>query len=68
MTSSAKAEGRFDKEDFVFDADVGEYKCPAGRRLIWRCSSEERAHIGCYFNNAAGTAQIVQYRQRQASK
>jgi len=41
MTSSAKAEGRFDKDDFIFDADAGEYVCPAGRRLIWRFSSEE---------------------------
>ena len=41
MTSSAKAEGRFDKEDFVFDAEAGEYVCPTGRRLIWRFSSNE---------------------------
>lgn len=41
MTSSAKAEGRFDKDDFIFDAEAGEYVCPAGRRLIWRFSSEE---------------------------
>lgn len=45
MTSSAKAEGRFDKEDFVFDPAAGEYKCPAGRRLIWRFSSEERGGL-----------------------
>lgn len=36
MTSGAKAEGRFDKEDFVFDSTAGEYVCPAGRRLKWR--------------------------------
>lgn len=45
MTSSAKAEGRFDKEDFVFDVDAGEYKCPAGKRLIWRFSTEERGGL-----------------------
>jgi transposase len=45
MTSSAKAKGRFDKEDFVFDPAAGEYKCPAGRRLIWRFSSEERGGL-----------------------
>jgi transposase len=42
MTSNAKAEGRFDKEDFVFDARTGEYQCPAGSRLIWRFATEER--------------------------
>ncbi|RKQ61073.1 IS4 family transposase [Vogesella indigofera] len=36
MTSGAKAEGRFDKEDFVFDPVAGEYVCPAGSRLKWR--------------------------------
>lgn len=45
MTSSAKAEGRFDKEDFVFDPAAGEYKCPAGKRLIWRFSTEERGGL-----------------------
>lgn len=36
MTSGAKAEGLFDKEDFVFDPVAGEYVCPAGSRLKWR--------------------------------
>ncbi len=44
-TSSAKADGRFDKEDFIFDANAGEYKCPAGKRLIWRFSTEERGGL-----------------------
>ncbi len=42
MTSSARADGRFDKEDFVFDPAAGEYICPAGSRLIWRFSTMER--------------------------
>lgn len=41
MTSNAKAEGRFDKDDFVFDAVANEYVCPAGSRLIWRFASVE---------------------------
>jgi transposase len=45
VTSSAKADGRFDKEDFVFDAEAGEYRCPAGRQLIWRFSTEERGGL-----------------------
>jgi hypothetical protein len=35
-TSNAKAEGRFDRSDFVYDRDNDEYVCPAGERLIWR--------------------------------
>jgi len=45
MTSAAKADGRFDKEDFVFDPAAGEYVCPAGSRLIWRFSTTERGAL-----------------------
>lgn len=41
-TSSAKAAGRFDKEDFIYDAENNEYRCPAGQHLIWRYSTVER--------------------------
>lgn len=40
-TSGAKADGRFDKADFIFDAEKNEYQCPAGQRLIWRFSRIE---------------------------
>jgi len=33
MTSGSKAEGRFRKADFVFDAKADEYRCPAGQIL-----------------------------------
>ena len=33
MTSGAKAEGRFSKADFVYDAKADEYRCPAGQIL-----------------------------------
>jgi hypothetical protein len=45
MTSNAKAEGRFDKEDFVFDQATGEYRCPAGSRLKWRFARVEDGHL-----------------------
>ena len=40
-TSNAKAEGRFDKRDFVYKADEDVYLCPAGERLTYRFTSEE---------------------------
>ncbi|WP_427551115.1 IS1182 family transposase [Methylomonas sp. MS20] len=40
-TSGAKADGRFDKADFIFEAEKNEYQCPAGQRLIWRFSGVE---------------------------
>jgi len=42
MTSGAKAEGRFDKADFIYDAAADEFQCPAGQRLIWRFSGVEK--------------------------
>ncbi len=36
MTSAAKGEGRFGKQDFVYVAADDEYRCPAGQRLTFR--------------------------------
>jgi transposase len=41
MTSGAKADGRFDKADFIYDAEKNEYRCPAGQPLVWRFASIE---------------------------
>jgi hypothetical protein len=41
-TSSAKANGRFDRADFIYDPEKNEYRCPADQALIWRCSTVER--------------------------
>jgi transposase len=44
-TSAAKSEGRFDKEDFVYDATANVYRCPAGSTLIYRFSRVESGHL-----------------------
>jgi hypothetical protein len=41
-TSNAKADGRFDKADFIYDAEKNEFKCPAGQTLIWRFITIEK--------------------------
>ena len=41
-TSNAKADGRFDKADFVYDPQRNEYRCPAGQSLIWRFATVEK--------------------------
>ncbi|MYM42220.1 transposase, partial [Duganella qianjiadongensis] len=41
-TSSAKAEGRFDKADFIYDQQKNEYRCPGGQSLIWRFATIEK--------------------------
>jgi hypothetical protein len=40
-TSNAKAEGRFDKADFIYMAKDDEYQCPAGKRAIHRFTTVE---------------------------
>ena len=41
MTSNAKAEGRFDKGDFIYIARDDEYLCPAGQRATYRFTRDE---------------------------
>jgi transposase len=42
LTSNSKAEGRFDKRDFVYIAKRDQYRCPAGQWAIWRMTTVER--------------------------
>jgi transposase len=41
-TSGAKANGRFDKADFIYDPLKNKYRYPAGESLIWRFASVEK--------------------------
>ena len=52
-TSGAKAEGRFDRSDFIYDRDQDEYVCPAGERLIWRFTrTEGRLRMHKYWSSS----------------
>jgi transposase len=44
-TSNNKAQGLFDKSDFIYNAKRDEYRCPAGKRAIWRMTNEERGQV-----------------------
>lgn len=44
-TSNAKSDGRFDRADFIYDAQKNEYRCPAGQHLIWRYSRIENGLV-----------------------
>jgi transposase len=58
LTSSSKLHGRFDKRDFVYDAQRDEYRCPAGKIAIHRFTTVENgktlhkywpsACVGCH--------------------
>jgi transposase len=41
MTSGAKSDGRFGKQDFVYLSTEDVYRCPAGEKLAYRYTNEE---------------------------
>lgn len=73
MTSNAKAEGRFDKTDFMYIACEDEYQCPSGQRAIHRFTTDERGlqiHVywpsacpGCSMKNRCTTSNYRRIRR-----
>jgi hypothetical protein len=45
LTSGAKSDGRFGKQDFAYLADEDVYRCPAGERLSYRYTNEEAGKV-----------------------
>jgi transposase len=45
MTSGAKSDGRFGKQDFVYLPTEDVYRCPAGERLTYRYTNEEDGKV-----------------------
>jgi Transposase DDE domain len=59
MTSGAKSEGRFGRQDFVYLADENVYRCPAGEKLKYRFTAEEHGQkLHRYWTNACRTCPI----------
>ena len=59
MTSSAKAEGRFGKQDFVYLPDEDVYRCPAGEHLKYYFTTEEHGQqLRRYWTNACRTCAL----------
>jgi transposase len=73
MTSSAKAAGRFGKQDFVYVAAEDVYRCPVGERLIYRYTNEEDGKtLRRYWTTACQTcalkAQCTPGKERRISR
>ena len=73
MTSSAKSEGRFGKQDFVYLADENVYRCPAGEKLKYRYTNEEHGQtLHRYWTDACRTcplkAQCTTGRERRITR
>ena len=53
MTSGAKSDGRFGKQDFVYLPEEDAYRCPAGEQLPYRFTNEEAGkRLRRYWTNA----------------
>jgi transposase len=59
LTSGSKAKGRFGKQDFVYLAADDVYRCPAGERLVYRYTNQERGlTLRRYWTNACQACAI----------
>src|SRR6266404_651666 len=59
MTSGAKSEGRFGKQDFVYMPEEDVYRCPAGEKLKFHYANEEHGQkMRRYWTNACKTCAI----------
>lgn len=45
LTSGSTKKGLFNKRDFIYHAKDDQYECPAGERLIWRFTTEEKGQV-----------------------
>jgi transposase len=59
MTSGAKADGRFGKQDFVYLPTEDVYRCPAGEKLSYRFTNEENGRtLRHYWTTACPTCPL----------
>lgn len=59
LTSGAKADGRFGKQDFVYEPGADTYRCPAGERLPYRYTNMEgELTLRRYWTTACGGCAI----------
>ena len=45
QTSNNQAKGLFGKRDFIYRPDDNEYECPAGERLTYRCTAQDKGKV-----------------------
>jgi transposase len=59
LTSGSKAKGRFAKQDFRYLAEEDVYLCPAGERLVYRYTTQEKGlTLRRYWTSACPTCAI----------
>jgi transposase len=59
LTSSGRKTGRFTKQDFVYEPEQDQYRCPAGEALKWRfVSVEDGLNLNVYSTTACKDCSI----------
>lgn len=59
LTSGAKADGRFGKQDFIYQPETDTYRCPADDQLIWRYTTVENGlTLSRYWSSNCGTCAL----------
>ena len=59
LTSSGRKTGRFTKQDFVYEPEHDQYRCPAGEALTWRFLSVEHGlNLNVYWATACKDCSI----------
>lgn len=59
LTSGSRSKGRFVKQDFRYETSADVYICPAGERLTYRFTSEEKGlMMHCYWSDACRACAI----------
>jgi len=59
LTSGNVKKGLFSKRDFIYHPEDDEYECPAGERLIYRCTSAEKGQaVHKYWSSACPSCPI----------
>jgi transposase len=59
LTSNSRADGRYDKSDFLYVPKRDAYRCPAGEYAIWRCKSVENGMtIHKYWSSACPRCEL----------
>ena len=62
LTSNARAEGRFDRSDFVYERESNSYVCPAGEKLTYRMTTTSSGRtMHCYWASVCGTCTLKQH-------
>jgi hypothetical protein len=62
LTSNARAEGRFDRRDFVYECESNSYICPAGEQLTYRMTTTDAGKVmHRYWSSVCGTCALKQH-------